>query len=218
MTGAGVLLCSGGTDLRQPGAAYKAVMRYNQSDAYVRTVLSIADAYRRGVTVVPMSALPAARPAAGTGSATPDGSGFAYAGSPAPRPAASSSARPTPELLGEAVTRTVQPEALACLAEAVRRSPSRRRPRRRASPSPGLPVPLPSVPGVPLPPVPLPPVPPLPVPTLTAEIVRLLALPHLPLLPGDPKDLVRVLDPLKAKVVCVLVDKVVTCPTSGLLG
>ena len=79
-------------------------------------------------------------------------------------------------------------------------------------------MPLPSVPGVPLPPVPLPPVPPLPVPTLTAEIVRLLALPHLPLQPGDPKDLVRVLDPLKAKVVCVLVDKVVTCPTSGLLG
>jgi hypothetical protein len=56
------------------------------------------------------------------------------------------------------------------------------------------------------------------VPTLPAEIVRLLALPHLPLLSGDPKDLVRVLDPLKGKVVCVLVDKVVTCPTGGLLG
>jgi hypothetical protein len=96
VTGAGVLLCSGGTDLRAPGAAYKAVLRYNHSDSYVRTVLSIADAYRRGVTVVPMSALPAARPAAGSGSATPDGSGFAYAGSPAPRSTASPGARPTP--------------------------------------------------------------------------------------------------------------------------
>jgi hypothetical protein len=76
------------------------------------------------------------------------------------------------------------------------------------------------VPGVPLPSVsvPLPSATKLPVPTLPAEIVRLLALPHLPLLSGDPKDLVRVLDPLKGKVVCVLVDKVVTCPTGGLLG
>lgn len=57
-----------------------------------------------------------------------------------------------------------------------------------------------------------------PVPTLPAEIVRLLALPHLPLLSGDPEDLVRVLDPLTAKVVCVLDTKVVTCPTGGLLG
>ncbi|HYQ33943.1 MAG TPA: hypothetical protein VEQ83_12070 [Lapillicoccus sp.] len=216
VTGAGVLLCSGGTDLRQPGAAYKAVMRYNQSDAYVRTVLSIADAYRRGVTVVPMSALPAARPAAGSGSATPDGSGFAYAGSPAPRPTASSSAHPTPSSSAKPSPAPSSPQPSASPKPSAQPKPA---PQPAPSkPSPGLPVPLPSVPGVPLPPVPLPPVPPLPVPTLTAEIVRLLALPHLPLLPGDPKDLVRVLDPLKAKVVCVLVDKVVTCPTSGLLG
>jgi hypothetical protein len=55
-----------------------------------------------------------------------------------------------------------------------------------------------------------------PSPTLPAEIVRLLALPHLPLLAGDPKDLVRVLDPLHQNALtCVLVDKVVTCPSSG---
>ncbi|MFM6848709.1 MAG: hypothetical protein ACKOVB_06360 [Terrabacter sp.] len=64
----------------------------------------------------------------------------------------------------------------------------------------------------------------LPTPTLPAEIVRLLALPHLPLLPSDPKGLVRVLDPLKAtsgtkgSLVCLLDDKVVTCPSGGLLG
>jgi hypothetical protein len=68
-------------------------------------------------------------------------------------------------------------------------------------------VPLPDVPSVPL-----------PAATLPAEIVRLLALPHLPLLPGDPTGLVRVLDPLTAKVVCVLDEKVVTCPGGGLLG
>jgi membrane-bound lytic murein transglycosylase B len=217
VTGAGVLLCSGGTDLRQPEAAYRAVLRYNHSDSYVRTVLSIADAYRRGVAVVPMSAIPAARPAAGSGSATPEGSGFAYAGSPAPRTTASPSARPTPSSSAKpspAPSSTPKP------------SPS---PKPSASPrpapepkpgSPGLPIPLPSVPGVPLPSVtvPLPSVTKLPVPTLPAEIVRLLALPHMPLLGGDPEDLVRVLDPLTAKVVCVLGAKVVSCPAGGLLG
>ncbi|GAA3713963.1 hypothetical protein GCM10022399_33290 [Terrabacter ginsenosidimutans] len=217
VTGAGVLLCSGGTDLRRPGAAYQAVLRYNHSDSYVRTVLSIADAYRRGVTVVPMSALPAARPAPGSGTATPDGSGFAYAGSPAPRSTASPGARPTP-------SSSAKPSPSATPKPSASSKPSGK-PAPKPAPSPtkgapGLPVPLPSVPGVPLPSVsvPLPSATKLPVPTLPAEIVRLLALPHLPLLSGDPKDLVRVLDPLKGKVVCVLVDKVVTCPTGGLLG
>ncbi|MEW1954674.1 hypothetical protein [Terrabacter sp. NPDC080008] len=221
VTGAGVLLCSGGTDLRKPGAAYQAVLRYNQSDSYVRTVLSIADAYRRGVTVVPMSALPAARPAAGTGTATPAGSGFAYAVSPAPQSTASSSADPTPRSSAKpspSPSKTGKPSTTP----APRPKPDPA-PKPTPTPSkgrPGLPVPLPSVPGVPLPsvtvPVPsLPSVPGVPSPTLPAEIVRLLALPHLPLLSGDPKNLVRVLDPLKGKVVCVLVDKVVTCPSSG---
>ena len=215
VTGAGVLLCSGGTDLRQPGAAYRAVLRYNHSDSYVRTVLSIADAYRRGVTVVPMSAIPAARPAAGSGSATPDGSGFAYAGSPAPRSTASPSARPTPSSSAKpspAPSSTSKPSASPKPS-----APAKPKPKPG---SPGLPIPLPSVPGVPLRSltVPLPSVTKLPVPTLPAEIVRLLALPHLPLLSGDPKDLVRVLDPLTAKVVCVLDATVVTCPTGGLLG
>ena len=220
VTGAGVLLCSGGTDLRRPGAAYQAVLRYNHSDAYVRTVLSIADAYRRGVAVVPMSALPAARPAPGTGSATPDGSGFAYAGPPAPRSTASPSADPTPRSSAKpspAPSSTGKPSSAPKPAPKPKPNPvPRPTPSKRSS---GLPVPLPSVPGVPLPTVtvPVPSVPGVPSPTLPAEIVRLLALPHLPLVSGDPKDLVRVLDPLKGKVVCVLVDKVVTCPSGGLL-
>lgn len=217
VTGAGVLLCSGGTDLRKPGAAYSAVLRYNQSDAYVRTVLSIADAYRRGVTVVPMSALPAARPAAGTGTATPDGSGFAYAGSPTPQSTASPSADPTPRSSAKPSPSPSSSKPAPTTAPAPKPKPNP-----APAPStgvPGLPVPLPplpSLPSVPLPPVPVPSVPGLPSPTLPAEIVRLLALPHLLPLPGDPTGLVRVLDPLhKNALVCVLADKVVTCPSSG---
>ncbi|NUR81777.1 MAG: hypothetical protein HOQ21_15195 [Dermatophilaceae bacterium] len=221
VTGAGVLLCSGGTDLRAPGAAYQAVLRYNHSDSYVRTVLSIADAYRHGITVLPMNALPAARPASGTGSATPEGSGFAYAGSPAPRSTASPSARPTPSASakpspapsGKPSPSSPKPAPAPAPKPAPKPAPA------PSKPAPGLPLPLPSVPGVPLPSVtvPKPPVK-LPTPTLPAEVVRLLALPHLPLLAGDPKDLVRVLDPLKGKVVCLLDQKVVTCPSGGLLG
>ncbi|NUS41005.1 MAG: hypothetical protein HOP97_05205, partial [Terrabacter sp.] len=221
VTGAGVLLCSGGTDLRAPGAAYQAVLRYNHSDSYVRTVLSIADAYRHGITVLPMNALPAARPASGTGSATPEGSGFAYAGSPAPRSTASPSARPTPSASakpspapsGKPSPSSPKPAPAPAPKPAPKPAPA------PSKPAPGLPLPHPSVPGVPLPSVtvPKPPVK-LPTPTLPAEVVRLLALPHLPLLAGDPKDLVRVLDPLKGKVVCLLDQKVVTCPSGGLLG
>lgn len=213
VTGAGVLLCSGGTDLRKPGAAYAAVLRYNQSDAYVRTVLSIADAYRRGITVVPMSALPAARPAPGTGTATPDGSGFAYAGPP-PQSTASPSADPTPRS-------SAKPSPSPSSSKPAPAPAPKPKPKPSPAPAPSqgapaLPVPLPPLPSVPLPTVPVPSVPPLPSATLPAEIVRLLALPHLPLLAGDPKDLVRVLDPLHQNALtCVLVDKVVTCPSSG---
>jgi hypothetical protein len=45
-----------------------------------------------------------------------------------------------------------------------------------------------------------------------AEVERLLALPHLPRVPGDPAGLVRVLDPLTTTVACVLDNRVVSCP------
>ncbi len=61
----GVYLCSGKGDLRRPADAYDAVLRYNRSDDYVRTVLSIAEAYRGGVEVLPVGALPARRRARG---------------------------------------------------------------------------------------------------------------------------------------------------------
>jgi hypothetical protein len=55
-----IYLCAGPGNLADPSDAYAAVRRYNNSDSYARTVLAIADAYRRGVTMLPMSDLPAA--------------------------------------------------------------------------------------------------------------------------------------------------------------
>jgi hypothetical protein len=72
-TSTAVYLCSGPGDLRRPGDLHAAIMRYNPSDAYVRTVTAIADAYRHGVSALPASDLPAASPTpskAGTANAT----------------------------------------------------------------------------------------------------------------------------------------------------
>ena len=61
-TSAAIYLCSGHGDLSQPAGLRAAIMRYNASDSYVRTVTAIADAYRHGVTALPASALPASVP------------------------------------------------------------------------------------------------------------------------------------------------------------
>lgn len=217
---AGAYLCSGRADLSSQDGARQAVLRYNHSDDYARTVLSIADAYRRGITVVPVSALPAARPASGSESTTPSDSGFAWAGTDQPEqqdrvdrkpkdassaPKQSPAATPTPTSPPPA---TSSPEP----------SPSPRKTRpARPLPTVSLPVPSVPLPSVPLPSVPLPTTVPLPTPTLPAEIVRLLALPRLPLLKGDPAGLVRVLDPTTLAVVCLLDEQRVDCP-GGLLG
>jgi hypothetical protein len=58
-TAAAIYLCSGHADLSQPAGLNAAIMRYNASDSYVRTVIAIADAYRHGVSALPASALPA---------------------------------------------------------------------------------------------------------------------------------------------------------------
>ena len=211
VTAAGALLCSGRADLRERSAAYDAVRRYNHSDTYVRTVLAIADAYRRGGAVVPMGALPAARPATGSGTATPEGSGFGYAGSSAPRPTASSSARPTPD----ASAKPSSPDAKTTPSSSPDGSSSRpplpsSQPGEGSRPG-GIGVPSPSLPRVPLPTATVPSA------TVPTEITRLLSLPHLPLLPGDPEGLVRVIDPVSGTLVCVLDQNVVACPTAGVL-
>jgi len=65
-----VYLCSGPGDVRVPDELRSAILRYNASDSYVRTVTAIAEAYREGVTALPASALPAANPARSTSGAT----------------------------------------------------------------------------------------------------------------------------------------------------
>ena len=62
-TAAAVYLCSGTGDLSSPRDLHAAIIRYNPSEAYARTVTAIADAYRHGVSALPASDLPAANQA-----------------------------------------------------------------------------------------------------------------------------------------------------------
>ena len=100
-----IYLCSGPGDLNRPGDLRGAIMRYNASDSYARTVIAIADAYRHGVSALPASDLPAANRAPSTsgaptratdpatgpgpGSPAPGQPGSAPTTAPAPHPAVS---------------------------------------------------------------------------------------------------------------------------------
>ncbi|WP_425266976.1 lytic murein transglycosylase [Amycolatopsis circi] len=64
-------LCSGGLDLANPDQLRTAIYRYNNSDAYVTTVILWAEAYRKGVAQVPDSPVPVGAPGATTSSAVP---------------------------------------------------------------------------------------------------------------------------------------------------
>lgn len=59
-TSAGAYLCAGRVDLRQSSDLYGSLLRYNNSDSYVRTVEALAEAYANDVNEVPASFLPAA--------------------------------------------------------------------------------------------------------------------------------------------------------------
>ncbi len=89
-TATAVYLCSGPGDLRQATDLYRAIRRYNNSDSYVRTVVAIADAYRRGVRELPASSLPAAHRGTSGSSDVQAAGAAAPAGS---RPPAGSAAR-----------------------------------------------------------------------------------------------------------------------------
>ncbi|WP_406638508.1 lytic transglycosylase domain-containing protein [Amycolatopsis sp. WGS_07] len=64
-------LCSGGLDLANPDQLRTAIYRYNNSDAYVTTVILWAEAYRKGVAQVPDSTVPVEAPTPTTSSAVP---------------------------------------------------------------------------------------------------------------------------------------------------
>jgi hypothetical protein len=78
-----IYLCAGPGNLSRFPDAYGAVRRYNNSDSYARTVLAIADAYRRGVTMLPLSDLPAA---------SSNGGSSGPGAKPAPKPTKSTAA------------------------------------------------------------------------------------------------------------------------------
>ncbi|WP_244194717.1 lytic transglycosylase domain-containing protein [Amycolatopsis echigonensis] len=64
-------LCSGGLDLANPDQLRTAIYRYNNSDAYVTTVILWAEAYRKGVAQVPDSPVPVGAPGPTTSSSAP---------------------------------------------------------------------------------------------------------------------------------------------------
>jgi hypothetical protein len=95
-TSTAVYLCSGPGDLTQPGDLRAAILRYNQSDAYVSQVVAIADGYRRGVAVIPSGDLSSSQltgsPYLPSGAAAP---GTPQAAQPSPAsPAPRSTAAP----------------------------------------------------------------------------------------------------------------------------
>ncbi|MGH9252302.1 MAG: lytic murein transglycosylase [Acidimicrobiales bacterium] len=93
--GAGVYLCVGDGDLRDPAQAARAVRRYNNADEYVRVVLSLAELYESGrVGVVPSSPVPPPE----DGSTPQD----AEAASALPRPPTSSAPTEPPAPVGTA--------------------------------------------------------------------------------------------------------------------
>ncbi len=59
-TATAVYVCSGPGDLNRRDDLYRAIMRYNASDAYASKVTALAAAYRIGVSVLPAPDLPAA--------------------------------------------------------------------------------------------------------------------------------------------------------------
>jgi len=204
---AGVYLCSGRGDLRSERDARAAVLRYNHSEDYAQTVLSIARAYRTGAVVLPMAAIPAARPAAGSGTGTPEGSGFGWGGGSSST--GSTGTEPGPAATSASPTPTAKPTTAS--KQERTSSPSASSSQDRV-PAPALPAPRIPVPRLPLPTA-KPALPTAPVPTPSPlSVDALLALPHLPPLLGDPGGLVRVLDPGSGQVVCLLDRELVDCP------
>ncbi len=105
-TATGAYLCAGPGDLTRQADAYRAVFRYNHSDDYARTVMAIADAYRRGVNALPSGSLPAGSGSGGSmfadGSMLAGGSVLADGRPPASAGPAPAATRPTAPIVAGA--------------------------------------------------------------------------------------------------------------------
>jgi hypothetical protein len=110
-TATAVYLCSGPGDLTLPGDLHAAIMRYNPSDSYVRTVTAIADAYRHGVSALPASDLPAANPAPSKAGATNPKTKIAKPANNGPAPRPSPPVRHEPAVPTSTPATTSQPPA-----------------------------------------------------------------------------------------------------------
>jgi membrane-bound lytic murein transglycosylase B len=130
-TAAGIYLCSGHSDLRTSEGATRAILRYNNSADYVREVLSYANAYRGGYTVLPDGQVdtgltawlppglqpatgradgtsPSATPGAGA-SARPGARPSSGASAPKPRSSTAPAARPAPSVATAPAPKPPQP-------------------------------------------------------------------------------------------------------------
>ncbi len=97
---AGDYLCAAGGDLAVPADMRRAILGYNHSDAYLRTVESWYEYFLKGVHEIPGDA-------SGTGILAPGGAGTpGPSGSPTPHPSAKPSHSPLPVV---SVTGTISP-------------------------------------------------------------------------------------------------------------
>ena len=186
---AAIYLCSGPGDLGQPADLDAAIMRYNASDSYVRTVIAIAEAYRQGVTELPASDLPASNPPASAQTvadptvADPPAADISAADRSAPTMALSAkmpAGQPSPTTLpgsrsvgGAAVTPiTIPPMAAAPASPVLVTPPATPVPATQVPVTPpATPVPVtPPATQVPVTPVPVTPVPVTPVPVTPAPV------------------------------------------------
>ena len=101
-TATAIYLCSGPGDLRRSGDLSAAIMRYNASDSYVRTVTALADTYRLGVSALPAPDLAPANSAPSTSVAAKSATKPTKpaSGKPAPARPASTTTKATGKLPG----------------------------------------------------------------------------------------------------------------------
>jgi hypothetical protein len=139
-TATAIYLCSGPGDLTRSDDLSAAIMRYNASDSYVRTVIAIADAYRHGVTELPASDLPAARSASSSSGAA----------SPSAKPASASASRKTAAPAGSTPAPAAQQPVSAPAAPVVTAPSPAPPPLIPTLPIPVIPAPIPTPGSMPL--------------------------------------------------------------------
>ena len=156
-TATAVYVCSGPGDLTRPQDLYAAIMRYNPSSSYARTVTAIAAAYRLGVSALPASDVPAVNPAPSTF--------FVAQAAPSTFSVATASAIPAPRTLAPQTPTTQMPATQTpTAAPRATQAPTTQAPTTQSPTAPTAVAPSTTVPAAPVTTLPDPC---LPVPTAT---------------------------------------------------